>query len=113
MQKEIRIGIACMARKTYDFEAALEIYRKTVLDLHRIPNVHWSVIETLVIEPADAYGAAEILAREQLDGLVLVTGTFHLGHLAMILKKKVNIPTLLWAFPELPYNGGKIRLNSV
>ena len=25
----------------------------------------------------------------------------------------MNAPVLLWAFPELPYNGGKIRLNSV
>jgi len=44
---------------------------------------------------------------------VIITGTFHLGHLALILKKRVNRPVLLWAFSELPYNGGKIRLNSV
>ncbi|WDC85307.1 hypothetical protein PL321_07655 [Caloramator sp. mosi_1] len=44
---------------------------------------------------------------------MIISGTFHLGHLALILNKEIRKPILLWAFNELPYNGGKIRLNSV
>ncbi len=113
MNRNIHIGVVCLARKTYDFEAALEIYRRTVSELSGNPDVTWHVIPELVIEVEDAQNAARSLATQGLDGLAIITGTFHLGHLALVLKKQLNIPTLLWAFPELPYNGGKIRLNSV
>lgn len=113
MKTEIRIGVVCLARKTYDFEAAFEIYQKTIQTHAGMEGVEWHFVPELVIEPEDARRAADALAQKGLDGLAIITGTFHLGHLALILKKKINIPTLLWAFPELPYNGGKIRLNSV
>lgn len=113
MKTDIRIGVVCLARKTYDFEAALDIYKQTIQTHKGMENVQWHFIPELVIEAEDAHRAAEELAQKGLDGLAIITGTFHLGHLALIIKKKVNIPTLLWAFPELPYNGGKIRLNSV
>lgn len=113
MQKNIRIGVACLARKTYDFQAAAGIYAKTLDDLKRIPGVEWEVIPELVIEVEEAHAAAEKLSTKKLDGLVIITGTFHLGHIALILKKRLNKPVLLWAFNELPYNGGKIRLNSL
>ncbi|MEM5768226.1 MAG: fucose isomerase, partial [Bacillota bacterium] len=113
MERTINIGVVCLARKTYDFEAALELYQESMKTLSGIKDVAWHFIPTLVIEPEDAQSAASLLSQKSLDGLIIITGTFHLGHLALILKKRINIPTLLWAFPELPYNGGKIRLNSV
>ncbi len=113
MNRNINIGVVCLARKTYDFEAAFEIYKKSMAEMESVPNVTWSFEPELVIEVADAQKAARSLAQKGLDGLVIITGTFHLGHLALVLKKSINIPTLLWAFSELPYNGGKIRLNSV
>lgn len=42
-----------------------------------------------------------------------MSGTFHLGHLVLEIKKWCDKPILLWGLPELPYDGGKIRLNSV
>lgn len=113
MNTTVRIGVVCLARKTYDYEAAFEIYKSTMQELKTTPNVEWHFIPELVIETEDAHKAAQTLAQKGLDGLAIITGTFHLGHLALIVKHGVNIPTLLWAFPELPYNGGKIRLNSV
>ena len=53
------------------------------------------------------------MARAQIDGLICISGTFHLGHLVLELVKTINKPCMLWAFSELPYDGGKIRLNSV
>ena len=113
MKTKLNIGVVCLARKTYDYEAALEIYNQTIKDHETMPDINWHFIPGLVIETEDAHAAADALAGKGLDGLAIITGTFHLGHLALILKHKINIPTLLWAFPELPYNGGKIRLNSV
>lgn len=113
MKQPVRIGVVCLARKTYDFEAAGEIYKKTQEKLRQVPEVEWTIIPELVIEVGDAKKAAETFAESRLDGMVIITGTFHLGHLALVLKKAVDVPVLLWAFNELPYNGGKIRLNSI
>ena len=113
MNRNINIGVVCLARKTYDFEAAREIYATARAALSALPDVTWSFVEELVIEPDEARAAADLLSQKHLDGLVVITGTFHLGHLALILKKRLDIPALLWGFSELPYNGGKIRLNSV
>jgi L-fucose isomerase-like protein len=66
-----------------------------------------------VIEVEDAQIAARELSEKHLDGLVIISGTFHLGHLALELAKVIKAPLLLWGLNELPYNGGKIRLNSV
>jgi L-fucose isomerase-like protein len=109
----VSIGVACLARRTFDFEAAAEIYVKIKADLKAIENVTWHFVDALVIEIPDAEKAANELATKQLDGLILIAGTFHLGHLVLIFNKVVHVPILLWGLDELPYNGGKIRLNSV
>lgn len=111
--KKANIGVVCLARKTFDFEAAAEIYNRSKTDMEKIKDVNWTFIEALVIEPADAQKAGEMLAAQNLDGVVIISGTFHLGHLALIIDKYLHTPVLLWGFNELPYNGGKIRLNSV
>ncbi|MDR1130965.1 MAG: fucose isomerase [Oscillospiraceae bacterium] len=113
MRKNIRIGVVCLARKTYDYAAAGALYQKAREALQAIPDVDWTFIEALVIEAEDTRAAAARLSACRLDGMAVITGTFHLGHLALTLKRAVDVPTLLWAFEELPYNGGKIRLNSV
>ena len=109
----MNVGVVCLVRKTFDFQAAMEIYEKTKEELRAMEDIHYEIIEDVVIEAEDAVKAGEILAEKHLDGLVVISGTFHLGHLALILDKYVKQPILLWAFSELPYNGGKIRLNSV
>jgi L-fucose isomerase-like protein len=113
MKTKITVGVVCLARKTYDYEAALEIYRQTAERHRNMPGITWHFLSGPVIEQQDARRAADELAQKGLDGLAVIAGTFHLGHLALILKRRLDIPVLLWAFPELPYDGGKIRFNSV
>ncbi|MCX7695980.1 MAG: fucose isomerase [Caloramator sp.] len=113
MKHNVKIGVVCLARKTFDYNAAYEIYKQRMEELKKIENVDWCFIEDLVIEIEDAKKAAQIISSFGVDGLVIISGTFHLGHLALILNKEIRKPILLWAFNELPYNGGKIRLNSV
>jgi L-fucose isomerase-like protein len=113
MKKKIRIGVVCIARKTFDFEAASEIYAQIRIDLSTIENIEWYFIDELVIEINEAQKAADFLAAKQIDALVCISGTFALGHLILELNKKIQKPILLWCLEELPYDGGKIRLNSV
>ncbi|HKM08399.1 MAG TPA: fucose isomerase, partial [Sphaerochaeta sp.] len=113
MKKSITLGIVCLARTTYDYMAAADLYAKIREDLARLENVSWEIIEELVISQEDGLDAAERLARSNVDGVVCISGTFHLGHLVLQIQNAVKAPILLWGLPELPYNGGKIRLNSV
>lgn len=113
MKHTIKLAVVCLARKTYDYGAAEELYTKIRSDLQKIETVDWRFIETLVISQEDGLAVAANLAAEHVDGLICISGTFHLGHLVLMLKRELSVPVLLWGLPELPYNGGKIRLNSV
>ncbi|HTX72272.1 MAG TPA: fucose isomerase [Rectinemataceae bacterium] len=109
----VTLGVVCLARKTFDWEAAADIYGSIRKDLAARADVDWVFVDELVIEPEDARAAAERLIGRNVDGLVCISGTFHLGHLVLEIEKQLRKPILLWGLDELPYNGGKIRLNSV
>ncbi|MDR1518543.1 MAG: fucose isomerase [Planctomycetota bacterium] len=111
--QRITIGVVCLARTTFDWEEAGRIYARARENLKKIPEIDWVFEEELVIEVGDAQKAAARLQSRSVDGVVVISGTFHLGHLALIIDRVIRKPVLLWGFNELPYNGGKIRLNSV
>ncbi len=113
MKQKINLGVVCLARNTFDFNAAKEIYKDILLDLGKLENVELVARENLVMDEEDADKAGRYFASQLVDGIAVISGTFHLGHLVMQIKEKCNKPLLLWGLPELPYNGGKIRLNSV
>jgi L-fucose isomerase-like protein len=113
MKQSIKIGVVCLARKTFDYEAAKEIYIKISQDLRTIENVSWEIVPELVIEIEDAQKVALEFASKGIDALICISGTFALGHLILELNNIIDRPILLWGLDELPYDGGKIRLNSV
>lgn len=113
MKQHVSIGVVCLARKTFDYQAGAEIFLRIQAQLKTIENIEWHIIPELVIEIEDAQKAALMLASRQIDALICISGTFHLGHLILELNKVIQRPILLWGLDELPYNGGKIRLNSV
>ncbi len=113
MKQNIRIGVVCIARKTFDYIAASEIYKKLQIQIKSIENVEWEILDDLIIEIEEAQKSASYLASKEIDGLVCISGTFALGHLILELNKTIQKPILLWGLNELPYDGGKIRLNSV
>lgn len=113
MKQRIRLGLVCLARETFDFKAAEGLYENIRKDVAHIEAVDWEAIPGLVISVDEAKAAAARLAAARIDALVIISGTFHLGHLTLELRKATRVPILLWGLDELPYNGGKIRLNSV
>ncbi|MHA1727188.1 MAG: fucose isomerase [Promethearchaeota archaeon] len=114
MKQNIKLGVVCLARKTFDYKAAQDLYQNKIMrDLGKIENITWEFIQDLVISVEDAQKSAENFGSKQIDGLIVISGTFHLGNLILELSNKVKKPLLLWALNELPYDSGKIRLNSV
>ena len=113
MKEKIKIGVVCIARKTFDYIAAEDIFKNIQIGLKKIENIDWEITSELVIEIEHAQAAAQELKSKGIDGLVCISGTFALGHLILELNKVIQKPILLWGLEELPYDGGKIRLNSV
>lgn len=113
MKQKVKLGVVCLTRTTYEYKTAQAMYTKTIEDLKKLPNVDFTFIDDCVIEINDAEEAAVKLLAANVDGVVIISGTFHLGHLALIFAKYIKKPFLLWAYNELPYDGGKIRLNAV
>lgn len=113
MEKRLKIGVVCLARKTFDYETAGRIYEGIRDQLAQIEEVEFYFINELLYETEDARCAAESLHCFNADGLVAISGTFHLGSLLLELVQRLRLPVLLWGLKELPYDSGKIRLNTV
>lgn len=113
MAQKIKLGVVCLTRTTYEYKTAQAMYLETIKELKKIEDIEYTFVEDCVIEVEDAQAAANKLLAANVDGLVIISGTFHLGHLALVFAKYIKKPFLLWAYNELPYDGGKIRLNSV
>lgn len=113
MLGNVRIGVCVLTRHTFDYKVAHEMYVQTMNDLRKIENIEFVFIEESVVEVEDANKAGLKFKQEDVDGVIIISGTFHLGHLALTIDGIVKKPVLLWAYDELPYDGGKIRLNSV
>lgn len=113
MKHPVTIGVVMLARNTFDYEAARELYAGIRRDLETIPNATFVCADDLVFEVPDLDAPIDKLNNARVDGIAIISGTFHLGHLALEIAKRTDAPLLLWGLPELPYNGGKIRLNSV
>ena len=111
--RKARIGVVCLTRKTYDYETAFSLYLSRCQEMEKDTSVQWKIYKENVIEPEDALRAIHYLLQEEVDAVIMVSGTFHLGHLALMINDALKKPVLLWGFDELPYNGGKIRLNAV
>lgn len=113
MKQRIKLGVVCLTRNTFDYVAAGELYQRILNDLSALEQIDLCALEQPIMEPQEAIEAGKRFASEQVDGIAVISGTFHLGHLLLEIKKYADRPVLLWGLPELPYNGGKIRLNSV
>ncbi len=112
MRKPI-IGIVCLVRKTFDYKTAFSLYQERTKKLMEDSSIDWVNWSDMVIEPEEAKKAGEYFVEKHVDALVVVSATFHLGGLALILHNLVKKPFLLQGYNELPYDGGKIRLNAV
>ena len=113
MKQKIKLGVVCLTRNTFDYNAAASLYEDIKKDLSKIENIELCAVEKIIMTQDEAIETGKFFASNLVDAIAVISGTFHLGHLVLEIKKICNKPLLLWGLPELPYNGGKIRLNSV
>ena len=105
-----RIGVAVLARPTFDVHFAQEM---ATAAWQRLADLgHELVGSPDLILDADALDiATSALSNEALDALVIVQATFADATLTAAVADANAAPVLLWAIPE-SRTGGRLRLNS-
>ncbi len=111
MNTSLNIGLVPLARPTFDTVLAREVLNEARAGLQNIPGVKLHGPDDLVMELPAAQAAAQALATEPLDLLVLFQASFADSTMAVALASAVAAPLLLWAVPEAR-TGGRLRLNS-
>ena len=108
------LGLVCLARLTFEAALAEQWYAQTRARLSKLDGVELCAVEKMVIEAPDADAAIAELRAQNIDALVIVSGTFALGGLAMRLAQEfAELPLMLWAWHEPKEQTGKLRLNSL
>jgi hypothetical protein len=77
--EKIRVGMVCLARRTFDYEAAKDIYEEIISAVKKIPEIDWEFIPELLIEIDVAQKAGHALVSKEIDALVVISGTFAPG----------------------------------
>ncbi|MEO3431573.1 hypothetical protein [Inquilinus sp. CAU 1745] len=106
-----RIGVAALARATFDVPFAEETARGAFAALRAL-DVDLVGPEHLLFDADTAQDAIESLRAEKLDALILLQVTFTDAATAVALADAIDAPLLLWAFPE-ERTGGRLRLNAL
>lgn len=111
-----RVGLVCLARLTFEADLAAQWYAQAQQMIGAIGGVQVCAVKKLVIERKDAEAAIAELRAADIDALIVLSGTFALGGLAMQFAQAFapsGAPLLLWAWPEPREQTGKLRLNSL
>jgi L-fucose isomerase-like protein len=105
-----RIGVAVLARPTFDVPYAREM---ATAAWQRLNELGHELVGSpdLILDADDLSRAISGLSNESLDALVIVQATFADATLAAAIADANPAPILLWAIPE-ERTGGRLRLNS-
>jgi L-fucose isomerase-like protein len=105
-----RIGVAALARPTFDVPFAEELARDAFETLDAL-DVELVGSRKLLFDTVEATAALKDLAAQKLDALLLLQVTFTDASMAVEFARTVSAPLAIWAFPETR-SGGRLRLNS-
>ena len=105
-----RIGVAVLARPTFDVPYAREV---AAAAWQRLGELGHELIGSpeLIIDADALHAATAALSKTPLDALVIVHATFADATVAAAIADANPAPLLLWAIPE-ERTGGRLRLNS-
>ncbi len=115
----LRVGLACLARSRFDYAAARQLYHASVAALKQFPRVELVAPDDIILDNPDdptpglIERAVSFFRQGEIDALIIQSGTFTMGDLALDLVDSFHIPIILWALPEPAESTGRLRLNSL
>jgi len=107
---DMRLGLIPLARPTFDIALATRVVDQMRSQLEQA-GFSLAGPQALVSGVDEAREAAQELADNPPDLLLVLQATFADSTMATSLAQSVDAPLLLWAVPEAP-TGGRLRLNS-
>ncbi|MCC7446355.1 MAG: L-fucose/L-arabinose isomerase family protein [Anaerolineae bacterium] len=105
------VAFVPLARITFDIPYATEKTHQLREQLQQA-GLHLVGPNALITDLDSARQAAQTLAGQPLDLVIIVQATFADTSMVMTLTETLHAPVFLWAFPE-PEVGGRLRLNSL
>lgn len=108
---DLHLGLVPLARPTFDTALATQVAHQVRARLQQA-GFTLTGPQTLVSSLEEAAQAAQALAGDSLDMLLILQATFADSTMVMSLAQAIDAPLLLWAVPE-ERTGGRLRLNSL
>ena len=105
-----RIGVLAVGRNTFDVpyaESMLGSAWQALLEL----NVQVCGEQALLFDADEVIPALDSLKQQSPDIILQLQVTFTDAAMTMEIARQLDIPLLMWSFPE-PRTGGRLRLNS-
>lgn len=114
LSKNLKIALVPLVRSTFDVDEAKRVYQREMNALKKIRHVRWITPSQVIEYPESLTSFIRTMRREAVNGIIVMSATFHLGEIALSLSSEFpEIPILCWAVPEPPYAGSRVRLNSL
>jgi L-fucose isomerase-like protein len=110
-RNKLKIGVAALARPTFDVNYAKETVASAWKTLKTL-DVDLIGSSELLFDAPSVESALSALQNQKLALLLVLQVTFSDSTLTVKLAKNIDAPLLLWSFPEAR-SGGRLRLNSV
>jgi L-fucose isomerase-like protein len=115
----LRLGLATIARSRFDYQAARDVYHRSVAALNKFPNVEVIAPDDLILDNPDdpnpdlIKNAINFFYQAKIDALIIQNGTFTMGEPSLELAESLQVPLILWAPLEPDWTSGRLRLNSL
>jgi len=112
-REKLKVGYAPLSQNNFDTKLAQEILEKSVKMLETLDNIQLVLPSGLIISESDAQQAVVKFKNEDIDLLLIQNCTFSFGGLSLTLTEDLDVPLVIWAVPEPPFDGGALRSNSL
>ncbi|MFH0796573.1 MAG: hypothetical protein V2A65_05880 [Candidatus Omnitrophota bacterium] len=106
----IKFGLVTLAGEDFNFNLAKEIFTKSKEKLAKLEGRLISP-EGIILNQRDLDSAIKRFKKEEVDCILIQTGTFPNGERVVNLVENFNLPFIVWALPE-PKGDGNLLLNS-
>jgi len=112
-KEKLKVGYAPLSQNNFDTKLARNILEKSARVLETLDNIQPILPSGLIITESDAQQAVVKFKNEDIDLLLIQNCTFSFGGLSLTLTEDLDVPLVIWAVPEPPFDGGVLRSNSL
>ncbi|MHA1833172.1 MAG: L-fucose/L-arabinose isomerase family protein, partial [Candidatus Baldrarchaeia archaeon] len=111
--RKIKLGYAPIKQPIFNQKWADDMYQRSLALLSEMDEIKLIKPEGTITTEEEAWNAARIFNKENVDVVLMQSINSDSGILASIIGQKVNVPILLWSTPEPIVHGERLKANSL